>query len=144
MNFEVKIDCKGSAVGTLGWLNEVLSNSKLVIKNTKSGSVGLFMKTLKKDGVIDTNFICSVYNGNKYIYDTHEIKRYSNTDIKSIFVYNEEYQFGLFDHPLTPASYNKCSEFLDKCCETFTLWWESDGKEKEKVGEGIKIVIVVE
>ena len=49
-SIEIKVECKGSAVGTLGWLNSILESSELVIKNNKIGLPAIFLKTEKQDG----------------------------------------------------------------------------------------------
>jgi hypothetical protein len=44
--FEIKVQCKGDAVGTLGWLNSLLADGELVVKPSKDGTPGLFFHEL--------------------------------------------------------------------------------------------------
>ena len=57
-SIEIKVECKGDAVGTLGWLNSMLEKSEMVIKNSKNGLPEIFLKTEKPDGTFEYRFLC--------------------------------------------------------------------------------------
>lgn len=117
MNLEIKIECKGSAVGTLGWFNSVLNESELVVKNSASnGAPAMFLKD--KNG--KHRFICKCFDGK----DTYQYKLRGN--YMSCYPVEDEQLYGLFDVPLTPACEKRVNEFIDSAVEKFADWWESD------------------
>ena len=136
LNFEIKVECKGFAAGTLGWLNEKLNKNELVIKNTKNGEAGMFAREftgLTEDGKkrYVSTFICKVDNydpDNGWLY---ECRRISDTNLLSCKLYSDEASFGFVDIPLTKAAAEVAEEFLTMACEKFVEWWENDGKEEK-------------
>lgn len=120
---EIKIECKGEAVGTLGWFNSIIEKSELVIKNRKNGLPGMFLVTNNEDKTISTRFVCCVK-------DSEEDEMYFKV-VKDnyIRVYNQVddygYKNGLFNFPLTPSCSKKVVEFLDSAVEKFAEWWEN-------------------
>ena len=133
LNFEIKVECKGSAAGTLGWLNEKLAATELVIKNTKNGEAGMFARECTgvnsegKKTYVNT-FICKVDSydpDNDWLYDW---RRISDTDLLTCKLYSDEATFGFVDIPLTKAAGEVAEEFLTMACEKFVEWWENDGK----------------
>jgi len=121
-NFEIKIECKGDAVGTLGWFNSVLQKSELVIKNNKDGIPAMFLKQTEGDKTF-YEFICCPY------IDMQDTCGYITDDtfkwVHPIHMYNA-HQVGLFDHPLTPACHKAVEEFIDKTVDKFVEWWNDD------------------
>ncbi|MFW6246817.1 MAG: hypothetical protein ACOC22_01430 [bacterium] len=140
LNFEIKVECKGSAAGTLGWLNEKLAATTLVIKNTKNGEAGMFAKEFtrvneKGQKMFVNTFICKVDSfdpDNGWLYES---RRISDTDLLSCKLYSDEASFGFVDIPLTKAAEAVLEEFLTKACEKFVEWWESDGEENSEKKE---------
>lgn len=124
---EIKIECKGQAVGTLGWLNSKLEESELVIKNTKSGTPGMFLK-LKLDNADVKNqfeylFIC------KKVLNLFDTEGYQNTSDLIIYVFPEEdgqFYFGLFNNPLTPACTKKVKELIASAVDQYREWWNNN------------------
>lgn len=131
LNFEINVECKGNAAGTLGWLNEILSRTELVIKNNKDGVSSLFAKTKRIDSDKPIyQFICKVDHQNTnhddcWLYDQ---KTYKNTRLSVIKIYEDMECDGFFGLKLTPAAENKFEDFLDKACERFAEWWENDSE----------------
>ena len=121
-NFEIKVQCKGNAVGTTGWLNSILENSELIVKNTKSGTPGLFMfekNAQEKKGT----FICSVTNDERsYGYSEYNIK---GVNIFCVYPVSDQYgfEYGFIDYPLTPSALEIATEFLEKARDQFVNWW---------------------
>jgi hypothetical protein len=128
---EIKIECKGQAVGTLGWFNSIIKDSELVIKNNKIGLPSMFLKmNLSKTGDIvphDFKFICRAFSRS----EAEDTRGYRTKD-NYMFVYSidDPYheKFGLFDVPLTPACREKVVEFIESAVEKYSEWWENDGK----------------
>lgn len=131
--FEIKVQCKGNAVGTLAWLDSFLANGELVIKNTKSGTAGMFFHTkLKDDGTPNADnegntFICKAVS-NTYQYEGHR-SVYVNDKTSIIFphVISDPYgrDEGIFTFPLTPSATVKMEEFISNAVEEFIAWWEN-------------------
>ena len=61
-NVEVKIECKGDAAGTLGWFSAMMARSEFVIKNGKTGSPAIFLKTTDDGGKEKYAFLCKKYD----------------------------------------------------------------------------------
>ena len=135
LNFEIKVECKGSAAGTLGWLNEKLAATELVMKNTKNGEAGMFARECTgvnsegKKTYVNT-FICKVSgcDPNHTDHWCYEGRRINDTYLYSCKLYSDEASFGFVDIPLTKAAEDVAEEFLTMACEKFVEWWENDGK----------------
>lgn len=131
-NFEIKVQCKGNAAGTLGWLNEILLNGELVIRNNKDGKPALFLheKTdlqgIERPAEKGNTFICRLDDDTDPM--GYEQCRVNNTDLLCAYVQGSEngYKYGFVDYPLTPAARDKAEEFLSAAFELFVNWWESD------------------
>lgn len=130
--FEIKVQCKGNAAGTLNWLNSFLADGELVIKNTKTGGVGMFFHSnTKPDGSIANEnecnkFICKAVS-NTYDYQEYRYSAIGNDNyVVFVYVQNDEYGMnnGLFNFPLTPAASEKMEEFIDSAVEEYTSWWK--------------------
>ena len=126
--FEIKVQCKGHAVGTLGWVNSIFANGELIIKSCRDGAPGLFFHMLydKHGKQNDQNqgnyFICKVAQAKdepEYEYGT-----YNEVFLKCVNVVGNAYQQGFLDYPLTPAAYTAVSDFLNSACEHFANWWK--------------------
>jgi len=129
-NFEIKVQCKGNAVGTLNWLNSLLEDGELVIKNTKGGGSSMFLHNKTKfDGTptLDTEsntFICKVIVQRDYI-EEYRVKRLSvdNVLVYAYPVTGYQGEHGIVDCPLTPAALIKMEEFIEKATGQFVEWW---------------------
>jgi hypothetical protein len=120
---EIKIECKGEAVGTLGWFNSIMQKSELVIKNTKKGTPAMFLKTPTKDGTFAYQFIC------EKAVTTEDNSGYIETNDGFVKIYAEQtngYLDCFSNYPLTPACKIKVKEMIDLALEKFTEWWEND------------------
>ena len=132
LNFSVKVQCKGHAVGTIGWLNEILSNGELVIKNTKSGGAGMFFHEFTRaDGTPrDANerntFICKLVNS---LEETDGYNSRKHGDFWLIYISpvgEYMYKNGFSDYPMTYAATSAMEEFIEKACDTYLEWWDND------------------
>lgn len=120
---EIKVECKGHAVGTLGWLNSLLNDSELTVKRTKDGTPGMFLKTKDEKGNISHKFICRKWDRME---DPMGYNLRSNDTLLSINASGDpNYERTFSDHPLTPACQAKVQELIDKACEEFEDWWEN-------------------
>jgi hypothetical protein len=118
---EIKIECKGDAVGTLGWFNSIIEKSELVIKNSKKGSPAMFLKTPQKNGEMGHEFICEKWN----VSESPDGYKLVN-DFICIVPEGDYYMQGFSDYPLTPACKIKVQEFLDSALEKYQEWWNND------------------
>lgn len=117
---EIKIECKGDAVGTLGWLNSIISSGELVIKENREGVPAMFLKT----GERGYYFICRKRQPD----DGENVERYDHysDDILACFPVSDEYSYGFVDYTLTNAAHEKVSEFINLAVTKFQEWWEND------------------
>lgn len=123
-NFEIKVQCKGYAVGTMSWLHSILENSELIVKNTKDGTPGLFMfdkKSPEKKGT----FICSATNDE--MSEGYERLTIEGVSIIRVFPVSDQFGFqvGFVDYPLTPVALDIAKNFLEKASEQFAKWWNN-------------------
>ncbi len=126
-SIEIKIECKGHAVGTLGWFNSVMANSEFVIKNSQKGTPAMFLKTTDKEGKVKYSFLCEKYNPKK---DPFGYKITSD-DYACEIPTGDGYVSGLFDFPLTQACKKAVEEVIIKAKDIFAEWWENDGNSIE-------------
>lgn len=123
---EIKIECKGNAVGTLGWFNSIIENSELAIKETKNGSPGMFLKGIAKDGKTTSyQFICKVRSNINNDDDAH-LDTYLSGKYSAVQAESTDYIDGFSDYPLTPACLKKVNEFIEMAVEKFAEWWENN------------------
>lgn len=119
-NVEVKIECKGDAAGTLGWFSAMMERSEFVIKNGKTGSPAIFLKTTDEDGKVKHAFLCKKYDQRENPYG------YRITGDGYMCEIPESINdcTGFSDYPLTPACREAVKEMIDKAKDIFAEWWE--------------------
>ena len=120
-NVEIKIECKGEAVGTLGWFNSIMNKSEFIIKNSNTGNPAIFLKTNEDEGKVTYRFLCKKWD--------------KKTDPFGYRLTSDEYLCevaesrldggGLFNIPLTPACKQAVEEVIQTAKEVFKEWWES-------------------
>ena len=120
-NVEIKIECKGEAVGTLGWFNSIMNKSEFIIKNSNTGNPAIFLKTVEEDGKVTYRFLCKKLD-NK----TNPLGyRLTSDDYLCEVVDNSPIGDGLFGVPLTPACKQAVEDMITTAKEIFKEWWES-------------------
>jgi len=120
-NVEIKIECKGEAVGTLGWFNSIMNKSEFIIKNSNTGTPAIFLKTVEEDGKVTYRFLCKKLD-NK----TNPLGyRLTSDDYLCEVVDNSPIGDGLFGVPLTPACKQAVEDMITTAKEIFKEWWES-------------------
>lgn len=127
--FEIKVQCKGQAAGTLNWLNSILSDGELVVRNTKNGEPGMFFHAKTKiDGTASqenecNTFICKIMN-EVYKCIEYDYRKLDN-GLYAVHCYavSDHNQYGFVDFPLTPAAQLKCEEFLNSAVNEYIEWW---------------------
>jgi len=125
-NVEVKIECKGDAAGTLGWFSAMMARSEFVIKNGKTGSPAIFLKTTEDvkmangENYATYKFLCKKYDQREDPYG------YRITDDGYMCEIPESINdcTGFSDYPLTPACREAVKEMIDKAKDIFAEWWE--------------------
>lgn len=116
---EIKVECKGAAVGTLGWFNSIIKDSEFVIKNCKDGTPAIFLKTKREDDKFDYRFLCKKYN------QSEDPTGYNitNDGYACEIPEGDTYISGLFNIPLTPACKKAVKELIIKAKDVFAEWW---------------------
>ena len=136
LSFELNVQCKGDAVGTLGWLQSLLSDGELVIKENKDGIPSLFFhekhdifgkERPPKEG---NRFIAKVVSSDYF--STANSEQYKSEhlfgDNTLLYVYPQENEIrsGFVDCALTPAAYDKLDQFIYEAKEKYKEWWMND------------------
>jgi len=120
-NIEVKIECKGDAVGTLGWFSAMMGRSEFVIKNNQTGSPAMFLKTTEDDGKVKYSFLCKKWDKRENPYGY----RITGDDYLCEIPESINDCEGFSKYPLTPACREAVEEMINKAKASFAEWWES-------------------
>lgn len=129
-SFEIKVQCKGSAVGTLGWLNSLLADGELVIKECKDGRPAMFFHELhdqqgnERPENAGNYFICKVstYKDEPELYHLRNI---NGVNLAATYLEADEYRSGFVSYPISKAAEVKLEEFIYNACEEFVNWWNN-------------------
>lgn len=118
---EIKVENKGFAKGTLGWFNEILSRSELIIRETKTGTPAMWLKTKKLNSEdFDFEIICKAF------LEYSETEGY-RMDGNIAYVYAENrscnFEVGFSDYALTPACKKAVEELINKAVVEFSTWF---------------------
>lgn len=117
---EIVVENSDKMVGTMDWFNSLMDKSEFVIRPTIHNRPALFLKTSGENE--EYRFLCM----KKY----QESDEFRETDDGYIYIYpypyevGDDYKYGLFTHPLTPAAEEEVENMLQKAVEAFKEWWE--------------------
>lgn len=120
---EIKIECKGDAVGTLGWFNSLMKDASFVIKESKNGQPAMFLKARNKgDNGWAYSFLCkkAIANEDPTAYNE------TNDGYWCEIPEGDGYISGFSDYPLTPACRKAVKEMIEKAKDEFSDWWENN------------------
>lgn len=137
MEITINIKNCGNAIGTLGWFNELMSDSEFLVRKTRDGIPGMFLhEKHKADGTErkpseGNTFICCPASGSQQeegyniskINSIEYIVVQPTSDAKSKYIYGED--IGFTDYPITPACKSKIIEMLEYATEKFAEWYEN-------------------
>lgn len=120
ITINISVAIKGNAIGTLGWFNDLLTHSELVIRNCRDGQAGMFLAVTTKDGKKEHYFICKCFT-----YENAGIGYQYNDNYMWVAPVSDYHNAGLFDVPLTPACKTKVKELIETALNKFAEYWES-------------------
>ena len=122
---------KGSAAGTLGWFKDLIDDSELVIRKTRTGIPGMFLHEKhnynneeRKENEGNT-FLCCPASGTP---DDEGYNRIKINGIKYIYViastpnYADDFSFTSF--PITPKCRESIENFINEAVAKFAAWYE--------------------
>jgi hypothetical protein len=129
METTLKIQVKncGNAAGTLGWFKEIIFDSEIIIRKTKTNEPGLFLHRIHKaDGTEN-----SYKEGNKYIcgvstgFEGAQGYQSEGSKYIKINVFDDQiFNVGFSQYALTPACEKAINSFIDDCMKEFIDWFE--------------------
>lgn len=120
---EIKIECKGDAVGTLGWFNSLMKDASFIIKESKNGGPAMFLKARNKaDTGWAYSFLCKKATLNEDPFGYKETSDGYWCEIPE----GNAYESGFSDYPLTPACRKAVIEMIEKAKDEFADWWENN------------------
>ena len=131
----VRVQIKGHAAGTSGWLAAILNDSELVIRKTRHGIPGMFLHE-KHDATGDVRkdnegniFICRPAMGNQSDEDyeftkINEIEYVSTHATSRAMIYGGGFDISFTQYPLTPACKKALEQFLAEAVRKFAVWYE--------------------
>ncbi len=105
-------------VGTMDWFNSLMDKSEFVIRPTIHNRPALFLKTSGENE--EYRFLCT-----KKCQERDDVRETEDGDIYPYpCTFGNDYRYGLFAHPLTPAAEEEVENMLQKAVEAFKEWWE--------------------
>jgi hypothetical protein len=118
-SLEITIEDGDKMVGTMDWFNNLMAKSEFVIRPKPNGLPALYLKIVheKKE---EFKLLCT-----KKCQERDDVRE---TEDEYIYPYpyevGDDYKYGLFTHPLTPAAEEEVENMLQKAVEAFKEWWE--------------------
>jgi hypothetical protein len=120
---EISIECKGQAVGTLGWFNSMMSDASFVIKESKDGRPAMFLKAKNSAGTgWAYSFLCKKATG----YDEPYNYNLTSDGFACEIPESDGNVSGFSDYPLTPACRKAVKEMINKATDAFREWWNEN------------------
>lgn len=118
-SLEITIEDGDKMVGTTDWFNNLMAKSEFVIRPKPNGLPALYLKIVheKKE---ECKLLCT-----KKYWERDDVRV---TEDGYIYPYpctfGNDYRYGLFAHPLTPAAEEEVEKMIQKAVEAFKEWWE--------------------
>ena len=116
---EITVENRKEMVGTMDWFNNLMAKSEFVIRPRPDGLPALYLKITheKKE---ECKLLCT-----KKYWERDDVRV---TEDGYIYPYpctfGNDYRYGLFAHPLTPAAEEEVEKMIQKAVEAFKEWWE--------------------
>ena len=116
---EITVENRKEMVGTMDWFNNLMAKSEFVIRPRPDGLPALYLKIVheKKE---ECKLLCT-----KKYWERDDVRV---TEDGYIYPYpctfGNDYRYGLFAHPLTPAAEEEVEKMIQKAVEAFKEWWE--------------------
>jgi hypothetical protein len=106
-------------IGTMDWFNSLMDKSEFVIRPRPDGLPALYLK-ITHGNEEEFKLLCT-----KKCQERDDVRE---TEDEYIYPYpyevGDDYKYGLFTHPLTPAAEEEVENMLQKAVEAFKEWWE--------------------
>ncbi len=120
-SLEITIEDGDKMVGTMDWFNDLMSRSEFVIRPRPDGVPALCLK-IAHGNEEECKLLCT-----KKSQERDDVRE---TDDGYIYPYpyevGDDYKYGLFTHPLTPAAEEEVENMLQKAVEAFREWYEGE------------------
>jgi hypothetical protein len=116
---KIIVEDRNEMIGTMDWFNDLMSRSKFVIRPRPDGLPALYLK-ITHGNVEEFKLLCT-----KKCQERDDVRE---TEDGYIYPYpctfRNDYRYGLFAPPLTPAAEEEVENMLQKAVEAFKEWWE--------------------
>jgi hypothetical protein len=116
---EITVENRKEMVGTMDWFNNLMAKSEFVIRPRPDGLPALYLK-ITHGNEEEFKLLCT-----KKCQERDDVRE---TEDEYIYPYpyevGDDYKYGLFTHPLTPAAEEEVENMLQKAVEAFKEWWE--------------------
>ena len=116
---DITIEDGDKMVGTMDWFNNLMAKSEFIIRPKPDGEPALYLKTINREEE-EFKLLCT-----KKCQERIDVRE---TEDGYIYPYpctfGNDYRYGLFAHPLTPAAEEEVEDMLQKAVEAFKEWYE--------------------
>ncbi len=116
---KITVEDGDKMVGTMDWFNDLMSRSEFVIRPRPDGLPVLYLK-IAHGNEEECKLLCT-----KKSQERDDVRE---TEDGYIYPYpyaiGNDYRYGLFAHPLTPAAEEEVENMLQKAVEAFKEWYE--------------------
>ena len=116
---EITVENRKEMVGTMDWFNNLMAKSEFVIRPRPDGLPALYLK-ITHGNEEEFKLLCT-----KKCQERDDVRE---TEDGYIYPYpyevGDDYKYGLFTHPLTPAAEEEVENMLQKAVEAFKEWYE--------------------
>jgi hypothetical protein len=116
---EITVENRKEMVGTMDWFNNLMAKSEFVIRPRPDGLPALYLK-ITHGNEEEFKLLCT-----KKCQERDDVRE---TEDEYIYPYpyevGDDYKYGLFTHPLTPAAEEEVENMILKAVEAFKEWWE--------------------
>jgi hypothetical protein len=117
---DITIEDGDKMVGTMDWFNNLMAKSKFIICPKPDGEPALYLKTINREEEEEYRLLCARrYQERDDVRETEDGYIYPYA-----YEVGDDYKYGLFTHPLTPAAAEEVEEMIFKAVEAFKEWWE--------------------
>jgi hypothetical protein len=117
---KIIVEDRNEMIGTMDWFNDLMAKSKFIICPKPDGEPALYLKTINREEEEEYRLLCT-----RRYQERDDVRE---TEDGYIYPYpyevGDDYKYGLFTHPLTPAAEEEVENMLQKAVEAFKEWYE--------------------
>jgi len=116
---KIIVEDRNEMIGTMDWFNDLMAKSEFVIRPRPDGLPALYLKIVYEK-VEEYKLLCTRrYQERDDVRETEDGYMYPYP-----CTFGNDYRYGLFAHPLTPAAEEEVEKMIQKAVDAFKEWYE--------------------